>query len=115
MAAAAPGDPALRAARRARAACNWAVKMFVIEDHSDERAICSRRRAALFLAYRRSRRGLFFGRPAQLGSARAVCSRRAVQLSSEGQLVMRFRSGGEFGFGFANSPEFGAEKGILLG
>jgi hypothetical protein len=36
MAAAATDDPELRATRRARAACNWAAKLFVIEDHVDD-------------------------------------------------------------------------------
>ena len=36
MAAVATDDPELRATRRARAACNWAAKLFVIEDHVDD-------------------------------------------------------------------------------
>ena len=35
MAAAATADPALHNARRARAACNWASKLFEVEDHVD--------------------------------------------------------------------------------
>ena len=35
MAAAATADPTFRATRRARAACNWAAKLFLIEDHVD--------------------------------------------------------------------------------
>ena len=36
MAAAATDDPELRATRRARAACSWAAKLFVIEDYVDD-------------------------------------------------------------------------------
>ena len=48
MATAATADPALRATRRARAACNWAAKLFVIKDHVDAARYSAGRRVAIF-------------------------------------------------------------------